>query len=68
MTIAQAALGEERPGPDFGVNVSSPVYVHEHLISLQTSAFPKPIGKPQLTDSDFRGVLYADENVSSMKL
>ena len=33
-------IGEERPGPDFGVNVSSPVYVHEHLISLQTSAFP----------------------------
>ena len=33
-------IGEERPGPDFGVNVSSPVYVHKHLISLQTSAFP----------------------------
>ena len=40
MTIAQAALGEKTPGPDFGVNVSSPVYVHKHLISLQTSAFP----------------------------
>ena len=65
-------IGEERPGPDFGVNVSSPVYVHKHLISLQTSAFPKPIGKPQLTDSDFRGVFvhgrkcFIDETLESI--
>ena len=40
MTIAQAALGEKTPGPDFGVSVSSPVCVHEHLIFFTNVRVP----------------------------